>query len=307
MSNEISHGAAPLAEDPTDNRLSPWWRRVSLLTMLFGFSVLVLLTVMVYHEAPPIPDRVVDPDGALIYTGADIRDGQEVFLKYGLMDNGTIWGHGALLGPDFSAEYLHSLALQSATGIALDRYGLPPEKLTPTQLATVEAEVRTNLKANRYDPQTRALIVGPRYEKWFRQQTGVWNAYFSDPKRNGGLSGKTISDPAELNHLSAFVAWAAWASVANRPGTAHSYTNNFPFDPVAGNTPSADAVLWSALSLIFLLAGTAIVLLAFGKFDYLGWKARPGYLHPELLGPHVTPAQRATLKFFAVVALLFVA
>jgi nitric oxide reductase large subunit len=33
------------------------------------------------------------------------------------MDNGTIWGHGALLGPDFSAEYLHTLALHDATRI----------------------------------------------------------------------------------------------------------------------------------------------------------------------------------------------
>ena len=25
-----------------------------------------------------------------------------MFLKYGLMNNGTIWGHGGMLGPDFS-------------------------------------------------------------------------------------------------------------------------------------------------------------------------------------------------------------
>jgi nitric oxide reductase subunit B len=31
-------------------------------------------------------------------------------------------------------------------------------------------------------------------------------------------------------------------------------------------------LLWSAISFIFLLGGTAIVLLAFGKFDYLGWR-----------------------------------
>jgi len=307
MPTDISHGAAPLAEDPTDDRLSPWWRRASLFTMLFGLSVLVLLTTMVYHEAPPIPDRVVGPDGSSIFTRADIRDGQEVFLKYGLMDNGTIWGHGALLGPDFSAEYLHSLAVYSATRIALQRYDRPLEKLTPTQLAMVEAQVRTGLKQNRYDPKTRTLLVGSSYEDWFRDRINVWNTYFSDPGKNGGLSIRTISDPVELQQLSAFVAWAAWASVADRPGTTHSYTNNFPYDPVAGNTPPTDAVLWSALSLIFLLAGTATVLLAFGKFDYLGWKAKSGYLHPKLLGPHVTPGQRATLKYFAIVALLFLA
>ncbi|WP_237218141.1 nitric-oxide reductase large subunit [Rugosibacter aromaticivorans] len=307
MQNEIAAGAAPLSESQRNGKLSPWWRRASFLTMALGFSVLLLLTVKAYHEAPPIPGKVTSPDGSVLFTGEDIRDGQQVFLKYGLMDNGSIWGHGALLGPDFSAEYLHTLALHIATSFAQVRYGLPFDNLTPAQRAIVEAEVRTELKQNRYDAQTGVLAVGPSYEAWFRHQSSAWNAYFSSPVKNGGLGAGTIRDPGDLKQLSAFVAWTAWASVANRPGTTHSYTNNFPFDSVAGNTPTADAVLWSALSLVFLLGGTAAVLLAFGKFDYLGWQARPGYLHPKLLGARVTPGQRATLKYFALVALLFLA
>jgi len=307
MPEKIDGGAAPLSESHGDETLSPWWRRASLITMALGFSVLILLTVKVYHDAPPIPDKVMLSDGSILFRGEDIRAGQEVFLKYGLMDNGSIWGHGALLGPDFSAEYLHTLALHESTSIARQRYAAPLEALTSAQRAMVEAEVRTGLKRNRYDPRTGVLAVEPGYADWFGQQTGVWNRYFSNPQRNGGLSAATISDPAELGRLSAFVAWTAWASVANRPGTTHSYTNNFPYDPVAGNTPTADAVLWSALSLVFLLGGTAAVLLAFGKFDYLGWKARPGYLHPKPPGAGTTPGQRATLKYFALVALLFLA
>lgn len=307
MSNATTRREVPLSERHTTETLSPWWRRISLLTMALGFTVLVLLTVKVYHEAPPIPNQVTGPDGSDLFTGDDVRAGQQVFLKYGLMDNGTIWGHGAMLGPDFSAEYLHTLALHGATSLAQQRYGQSTDKLTPAQRAIVEAEVRTELKQNRYDPKSDVLTVSPAFGDWFRNQPGVWKEYFSTPKKNGGLSAATISDPVELKQLSAFVAWTAWASVANRPGTTHSYTNNFPYDPVAGNTPTADAVLWSALSLVFLLAGTALVLLAFGKFDYLGWKARPGYLHPKLLENRVTPAQRATLKYFAVVALLLLA
>ena len=307
MPNDLSTGAAPLSESHTNEKLSPWWRRASLITMALGFSVLILLTTKVYHEAPPIPDKVTEFDGFVVYTAEDVRHGQQVFLKYGLMDNGTIWGHGALLGPDFSAESLHSLVVHNATRIALQRYGQPLDNLTPTQRAMVEAEVRTELKRNRFDPKTGVLTVESSYADWFKHQPGVWSEYFSNPVRNGGLSIKTISDPAELEQLSAFVAWTAWASVVNRPGTTYSYTNNFPYDPVAGNTPTADAVLWSALSLVFLLGGTAAVLLAFGKFDYLGWKARPGYLHPKILGAEVTPGQRATLKYFALVTLLLLA
>lgn len=37
--------------------------------------------------------------------------GQEVFLKNGLMQFGSLFGNGAYLGPDFTADYLHRAAL----------------------------------------------------------------------------------------------------------------------------------------------------------------------------------------------------
>ena len=33
-----------------------------------------------------------------------------VFQRYGLMEYGSVYGHGAYLGPDFTAEYLHKSA-----------------------------------------------------------------------------------------------------------------------------------------------------------------------------------------------------
>ena len=305
---DIPHASSNNSAEPSPQEtLSPWWRRASLLTAAIGFSVLVLVTSMVYHDAPPIPAQVVGVNGTVLFTSQDIIAGQQVFLKYGLMDNGSIWGHGALLGPDFSAEYLHTLAIHHSTTLSKQRYQLPLESLTAAQRAGVEAEVRIQLKHNRYNAHTKILTVEPAFEDWFIQQPSVWIKYFSNSASNGGLRAKAISESTELKHLSAFVAWTAWASVTNRPDKTSTYTNNFPFDPLAGNTAAADAVLWSALSLMFLLGGTAAVLLAFGKFDYLGWKARPGYLHPKILGANVTPAQRATLKYFAVVALLLLA
>jgi len=104
--------------------------------------------------------------------------------------------------------------------------------------------------------------------------------------------------------LTAFFAWTAWASAAERPGKTHSYTSNFPYDPLAGNHPTGGAVLYSAISLIFLLAGTALVLLAFGKFDYLGWQGHATAPLQSTALP-ITDAQRATVKFMGVAALLF--
>jgi nitric oxide reductase subunit B len=119
------------------------------------------------------------------------------------------------------------------------------------------------------------------------------------------LPTKYITDGTELRQLTAFFAWTAWASAAHRPGRTYSYTNNFPYDPAAGNKLSADAILWSALSLVSLLGGTAIVLFAFGKFDYLGWKGRSEQPCSLVPAGNASASQRATLKYFVIVSLLF--
>src|SRR5262249_2423463 len=88
-------------------RLSPWWRHGAILVMIFGFSILAVVTALPYSNAPPIPARVVSPSGEVLWTRDDIEAGQRVFLQHGLMEHGTLWGHGAYLGPDYTAEYLH--------------------------------------------------------------------------------------------------------------------------------------------------------------------------------------------------------
>jgi len=99
--------------------LSPNWRKGVIWTIVVGMAVLLFISATAYKNAPPIPGGVVDPKGQMIFTGKEILAGQEVFLKYALMENGTVWGHGAYLGPDFSAEYLHTLALDARDVIAI--------------------------------------------------------------------------------------------------------------------------------------------------------------------------------------------
>jgi nitric oxide reductase subunit B len=288
-------------------RLSPWWRNSVILVMAAGFAVLIWVSVRSYVNAPPIPERATDQAGETVFTHDDIVAGQQVFLKYGLMENGTIWGHGAYLGPDFSAEYLHTLALDTVEVRAESLYGKEISRLTAEERAAVYAEARQSLKENRYSPDTGRLALTPAEVDSYRRQIRKWKTYFSEPSLSRGLSKGLISDPIELQQLTAFFAWTAWASVTNRPGRSFTYTNNFPYDPMAGNTPSRDAFLWSTLSLITLLAGTALILFTFGKFDYLGWKGKGEHIHPEMLAGPPTQSQKATIKYFVVVAFLFLA
>jgi len=294
-------------EENMVEQLSPWWKRAVILVVLAGFAVLIFVAVLAYRDAPPIPDGILTPSGEVLLTGGDILAGQEVFLKYGLMENGTLWGHGAYLGPDFSAAYLHTLGVDAAETQAQKLFGRAMDHLSPGERGTVEEEVRLLLKRNRYDPETGTLVFTEPETASYRKQIIQWTGYFSMPAGNGGLKRNYISDRTELAQLTAFFAWAAWASVANRPGESRTYTNNFPYDPLVGNTPSGDAVLWSAISLITLLVGTALVLLAFGKFNYLGWKRASPHVHPHMLPGRASESQRATIKFFLVVSLLFLA
>jgi len=291
-------------EELNERELSPWWVRALLIIVVLGFAALIAVTVLAYRNAPPIPARAIGPDGATLFTREDVGAGQAVFLKYGLMDNGSIWGHGAYLGPDFAAETLHRFGATTAGAIARQQYGKDVAELTPGQLAAVRGETAVTLKTNRFDSTTDTLTLTAPEVDAFHSEINHWTDYFRDPSRNGGLARNLIAAPSELRQLTSFFTWAAWASVAARPGADYSYTNNFPYDPDVGNHPTSGAVLWSALSLVALLGGTAAVLLAFGRFDYLGWVSRGRHVHVSMLPGEASAGQRALVKFFVVVALL---
>jgi nitric oxide reductase subunit B len=287
-------------------KLSPWWKHSVILIMIVAFSVLIFVAVKSYQDAPPIPQKVVDPEGNVIFTSSDIKAGQEVFLKHGLMEHGTLLGHGAYLGPDYSAEYLHREALTIQNELASNRYNKTYADLSDDEKNSIIADVQNMLHTNRYDSSTGVLEFTKSEADAFQTEIQYWTDYFTQPNKAPGLPQNFISNPRELKQLTSFFAWAAWASVSNRPGKDYSYTNNWPFDTLAGNTPTSSAVIWSALSLVSLLGMTGLVLFLFGKFDYLGWRSGVSdrLEQPQPILP--TESQKALLKYFVVIASLFV-
>jgi nitric oxide reductase subunit B len=228
MRNVMTEAALPLSNDD-DGPLSPWWLRTVGIVMALGFAGLIGITLIAYRNAPPIPTQVLDPSGALLFSSDDVGEGQAVFLKYGLMANGSIWGHGAYLGPDYSAEALHRMGEVTAQTIAQAQHRHPLASLTQSQQAAVRAEAAIELKANRYNAATGALQFTAAQAVAYRNLIEHWTDYFHDPARNGGLEADLITDRTELRQFTAFVTWAAWASVAVRRGEDYSYTNNFPY------------------------------------------------------------------------------
>jgi len=141
-----------------DYALSPWWRKGVLLALAIGFSIEIIITFYSYKNIPPIPENVVNQTGEIIFTKSNILNGQQVFLKYGLMENGSIWGHGAYLGPDFSAQYLHELGQDTRQLIAKTQFDNDFDKLQPTEQQSVITETAKLLKENKFDPVQDKLL-----------------------------------------------------------------------------------------------------------------------------------------------------
>ncbi|MCL5103004.1 MAG: nitric-oxide reductase large subunit [Armatimonadetes bacterium] len=283
--------------------VSPLWLQVSILTFVFGFGVLGFLAAYIYAKRPPIPNKVLLSGGMVLFTDDEIMAGQHLFEKYGLMQFGTLFGHGAYLGPDFTAEYLHRAA--SAATDLYQRQGQP--------LPIARARVRNEFKHNAYDPTTNTLVYTPGQAQGFRQLYRFYQGYFGPVQSQTGLRRPTILNKKDIHELTAYFSWAAWVCSTNRPGEDYSYTNNWPGEPLVGNAPTPEAFIWSVYSLLALLGGIGLVLFVFGKYRVLGWH-RYEEETPERISRfrppeevRLTPAQRATAWYFLVVSGLFLA
>jgi nitric oxide reductase subunit B len=275
--------------------ISPLWLQGVILTFVFGFAVLGYLAIRVYQDHAPVPAKVVSEAGQTIFTSEDILLGQQLFLTYGLMEYGSIYGHGAYLGPDFTADYLHRQALEMQ-----QFYGGGAE---------AQGRVQSELQANRYDAQADTLVWTKGQIRAFEILVGRYEDEILNRKRSGaGMGPGAIPEPAEIRQITAFIAWTAWTASARRPDRPYSYTNNWPPEPLVGNQLTEEAVVWSTLSIIALLGGIGLMLAAFGRYSHLlGWHAqeerRLRFLPPEEVP--LTPAQRSTSWYFLAVAALF--
>jgi nitric oxide reductase subunit B len=273
--------------------VSKGWLQAIVLVVLAGFFVLGLMAYRTYQAEPPIPSQVVGPGGKVVFTGDEVRAGQTIFLRNGLMEYGSIFGHGAYLGPDFTADYLHRAALAVRT-----RYG-------DASSDRARAVTLVDFRHNSYDGSTHTLRYTAGEAGAFTQLLGHYQRLFASGKT--GLRPDAITDPKQLKELTAYFAWSAWAASARRPGHNYSYTNNWPPEPLVNNTPTANVVLWSLLSLIALLGGIGLLFGAFGRWRILGWRGREqqtlSFRAPGDVA--LTPAQRATAWFFFVMAALF--
>ena len=298
MATESTAAAATSSSQRTGSLVGKGWAQGVALTMIFGFLVMGILAYRTYTASMPMPDRVVSESGQQLFDSAEVTAGQALFQARGLMQYGSVLGHGAYLGPDYTAEYL-----RLATDNVADQWraeGLPDP----------HDQVITEFRTNRYDPDTKTLVFTDKQARAFADIRRHYADYFGEDSTKYGLLPKMITDPAEIQGLTAFFAWTAWASAADRPGHNYSYTNNWPAEPRVANGPTGSVVVWSVLSLIALLGGIGIMFGAYGRWSQnIGWHGREmeklSFKQPGEVG--LTRSQRAAIWFFAVVSVLFLA
>jgi nitric oxide reductase subunit B len=271
--------------------------------VVLSFIVLGWIGVRIYEEAPPIADKVVTTQGETVVDSGEIQAGQNVWQSMGGMEVGSIWGHGSYVAPDWTADWLHREAVFILDRWAKEHYQAAYEDLNEEKQAQLSGRLAALMRTNTFDASTSTITIDPIRAEAFEENLAHFSEVFSQGRSDYAIPSGAVTDPARLRQLGAFFFWSAWAAVTNRPGDQVTYTNNWPYEPLVGNRPTGEAVVWTGVSIIMLLAGISAM---------AWWYAVRRDEEEETTAPEAdplgmwaaTPSQKATLKYFWVVAAL---
>ncbi len=277
---------------------------IALLSVVgLSFAVLLFYGTQIYQKAPPVPEQVVDEAGNVLFTKGDIHDGQNVWQSIGGQEVGSVWGHGAYVAPDWTADYLHREAQYLLNKWAGGDFNSQSEE----QKASLEKRLQTFLRKNTYDEASKTLtIAAERIEAFEHVKAHYTSLFMNDPaldklRSDYAIPKNAIKDEARMEKMAQFFFWASWACVTERPGETITYTHNWPNDAQIGNVPTGDLVIWTGFSIIMLLVGIGILVFVQARTQ------QEEVLKPvddPLMNQVITPSMRATKKYFWVVNLL---
>jgi len=277
--------------------------------LVISFTVLLWVGGEIHRVMPPIPNAVVTTTGETLYTRAEIEEGRQVWQSIGGHQLGSIWGHGSYVAPDWSADWLHREATEWLDITARQQTAHGYAELPADQQALLNARLKPLIRANTYDTATGHITIDAERAQAIAAVGKHYEALFgNDPKlldlrKAYAMKDRTVDTLEHRHALTAFIWWSAWSAVTERPGKQISYTNNWPHDELVGNTPPGHLLMWSVFSVLFLIAGIAL----------LGWhharhkdETPPDLPKTDPLAMvRVTPSMKATAKYFWLVIALF--
>ncbi|HEY9785423.1 MAG TPA: cbb3-type cytochrome c oxidase subunit I [Candidatus Obscuribacterales bacterium] len=288
-----------------------WWAHFAVVAAI-GIVGLVALGTWTYVGAPPLVDFVSAKTGQTVITAEQITRGKEIFHIKGLMSWGSFWGDGAERGPDFTADALHRTVGAMRSFYAQEIQSQRPLQQSDRDAITVR--VQREIHENGYDEKSGRIKLSNAQVYAFDEIKKHYSKMFTDPTYPQRFQLENyIANQEDLKALAAYFFWGGWVSGANRPGETYSYTQNWPYDPEAANTPTNVTLIWSLLSILALFAGIIVVLYVYGEMKTLpgdpferNGNATLTTFELERGGEVVRPTQRSTWKFFAFAVVLFV-
>jgi nitric oxide reductase subunit B len=277
----------------------------AILSFCVAMAILLIGGAFANRQVPPYPEQVLGLGGRVLFTRADILAGQDVYQRYGLMDHGSVWGHGSQRGMEFSAVTLHRLGADVRAHLCKEIYELSPDQLKPEQRRILDVKVQGEMKTNRYDPSTGALRLTMAQTAALEANERFWDETFRAGDPHYGFLPNTIASADERRQIARFFFWTAWAASANRPDKDHSYTNNWPPDPSVGNVPTGEVYLWTLGGILglFLVLGLFVYMVHYYKIWY--GPSKGVALADKLIDMPLTSSQQKAAKYFLVVILLF--
>ncbi|MFC4102619.1 nitric-oxide reductase large subunit [Paenibacillus xanthanilyticus] len=280
------------------------------LVFIGSFAVLLYYGGEIYQKAPPIPESVVTSDGQVLYTKEDIQNGQNVWQRMGGQELGSIWGHGAYVAPDWTADWLHRELTWLLDYWAHSEDQMDYDQLSLERQAALKARLKEEIRTNTYDPATGSITVSADRAQSIQAMQDYYRRVFGDDpsmdeyRSQIAVPDNTIRSAEDHRSLSAFFFWATWSTSTNRPGMDITYTNNWPGEPLIDNAPTRSAVMWSIVSVILLIAGVGALAWYFAVQRHREEPEQPAPKNDPLLTIKVTPSMRATLKYFWIVTAL---
>ena len=278
--------------------------------IFISFAVLLYYGREIYQKAPPVPEQVVDKSGNILFTGQDIKDGQNVWQSIGGQEIGSIWGHGAYVAPDWTADYLHKEAQFILNKWSQEENGVIFETLNTAEKAAMESKLQTFLRVNTYDEDSKKLVIDrERYEAFLHIHDYYSKLFMNDPelkklRADYAIAENTIRDEGRMEKMSQFFFWASWACVTERPGSNITYTHNWPPDEQIGNIATSNLILWTGFSIVMLLIGIGIMIFVQARTK------EEEILKPvkdPLMNQVITPSMWGVKKYFWIVNLMILA
>lgn len=279
----------------------------AIISFVVSMAALLIGGYFAKERVAPIPGRVAAGDQTLT-DRATILKGQDVYQRYGLMDHGSVWGHGSLRGMDFSAETLHQI------GQHMRDYYAAPEAADRTDAfaradaerrQAIEARVLAEMRVNRYAPEADTLTLTPAQAYALERLRAYWTQTFEQGDPRYGFLKNTVRTADERRQIADFFFWTAWAAGTPRPDGTMTYTSNWPPDASVGNAPPGEALLWSIGGIFGLFGVLGLMVYVVHRHEFFYGEAKGVEAAFRLMEHPLTPSQRSAGKFFLVAGLLF--